>query len=98
AAENGQFTYLGHSLQFEVAGKNGVAADIGQNREGAGCNYRASNREPIETIGEVYRVAGSDNHDDDKNDEWNKRQGPHVRDMCPLAYNRVRPELLYEGN
>ena len=56
SAEDGQFADEGHALQFEVVGKDDVAADVGEHGERAGGDDGAADGESVEAVGEVDGV------------------------------------------
>src|SRR4029077_8149246 len=96
SAKNSELTDLRHALQFEVGCKSGVPAEVGENRERSGCNYSATDGEPVEAIGKVDGVARRDNHKHNKTDERQESQGPEVRVNRPSLDHQVRVELLDE--
>jgi hypothetical protein len=61
-----------------------MAADVGKHRQRAGRDQRAADGQPVEAVGQVDRVAGADEHEDDEDDEGQKRNRPQMRmaDQC----------------
>src|SRR5581483_11865779 len=75
-----------------------MAADVGQDRQCAGGDDGAPDRESIQPVGEVNRVARTDNHYHDERDERDECRKPEVRFIDQGSDNQVRTELLEEGN
>ena len=81
-------------LEFEVIGKDDVAADIGEHGERAGGDDGAADGQPVEAVGKVDGVGGADQHKDDKDDEGQKRQKAQVRDGAkPMPLQVGTPAL-----
>ena len=55
-----------------------MPTDIGKHGQGAGSDDGATNSEAIEAVGEVNRVAGTNNHQDDKSDEGDEGKKPEM--------------------
>ena len=78
AAENGQLADRGMRCSSRYSA-NRVAADVGEHGQRAGGDDRAADGQTVEAVGEVHRVGGADNHQDDKDDEGKKGQRPQMR-------------------
>ncbi len=79
AAEDGEFADHGHALEFEVVGKDDVAADVGEHGERAGGDDGAADGQAVETVGEVNGVGGAHEHEDYECDEGHKDEEFQVR-------------------
>ena len=81
AAENGQLADLRHVLQLQIGGEDRVAADVGQHRQRAGGDDRATDRQPVQAIGEVHGIAGERDHQGNEDQEGQEGQRPKIRVM-----------------
>ena len=79
AAEDGEFADHGHALEFEVVGKDDVAADVGEDGERAGGDDGAADGEAVEAVGEVDGVGGAHQHEDDEGDKGQKGEEAEMR-------------------
>ena len=78
AAEDGELGDFGHVLEFEVVGKDDVAADIGEHGERAGGDDGAADGEAVKAVGQVDGVGGADEDKDDKDDKGQKGKEAQV--------------------
>ena len=60
AAEDGQLAHHGHALEFEVVGKDDVAADVGEHGQRAGGDDGAADGQPVQPVGQVDGIGGKD--------------------------------------
>ena len=81
--------------KLKVVGEDGVAADVGQHRQRAGGDHGAADGQAVQTVGQVHRVAGADNHQAHEGDEGQERQRREVA-MMQAADDQVRAEVLEE--
>ena len=58
-------------MDLQIIGKNRIARQIGDQSEGCGCNHHRHNRQAVQTIGEVDRIARRHNHKTAKGKEEN---------------------------
>ena len=65
-----------HALQFEIVGKDDVAADVGEHGERAGGDDGAADGEAVEAVGEVDGVGGAHQHKDDEATKGTKASKP----------------------
>src|SRR5229473_8086904 len=79
AAEHGQLADLRDVLDIEVRRPAVVAADVGQHREGASRDDRASDGETIQPVSQIHGVGRADNHHTNENEKWNKSERPKMR-------------------
>src|ERR1035437_8189192 len=78
-AEHGELRHFGHVLQFQVVGKNHVAADVGKHGERAGGDDCGADGQPVKAVGQINCVGRTDQHEYDKSDEGQKRQEAQMR-------------------
>src|SRR5258708_37128908 len=57
AAEDRQLGGLRHALEFQIFGKHGVSAEIGQYRESSGGGHGAAAGQTLQPVGEGHGVA-----------------------------------------
>src|ERR1700678_1124902 len=65
SAEDGDLADQGHALEFEVVGKDDVAADVGEHGERAGGDDGAADSQAVEAVGEVDGIRGAHEDEDD---------------------------------
>ena len=98
SAEDGQFADLGHVLQFEVVGKDDVAADVGEHGQRGGGDDGAADGEAVEAVGEVDGVGGTHQHEDDEDDEGQEGQKAEMGNgAAASARCRSGRQLLTKG-
>ena len=80
-----------HVAEFEVIGKDDVAADIREHGERARGNDGAADGQAVEAVGEIHRVRRAGENDDHPKDErkidenwalWNAMAPCHSRSGC----------------
>ena len=94
ATKDSQLSNLGHSRQFKICRKCRVAAHICEHCERASRDDGAADRQTIETIGQVHRIACADDHQHDKDDKRQERNRPQTRVVQQAIDNQVRMKLL----
>ena len=72
-----------------------MAADIGQHRQRAGRDDGAADRQAVEAVGQVHRVAGAGDDEHHEDHERQERQPVQMRDVAhPLPMTRSGRKLL----
>ena len=62
AAKHRQLARSDDVMDLQVIGKDQIAGEIGDHGKAAGRDHRGNDRQPVEAIGQVDRVRGSDDH------------------------------------
>ena len=84
AADDRELAGLDHEIDAEIFREDRVADEIGDEAERAGRDHHRHDREPIEAVGEVDRVAGGD---DDEGAE-DREQPAQIGDVAVDAGDR----------
>ncbi len=95
-AEDGQLAHQRHPLQLQVIGKHDVPAHIGQHGQGRRGDDGAADRQAVEPIGQVHRIARPDDDQYNKQDEWQKCQQMKVRHAGERRDAERRMDALQE--
>ena len=56
-AENRQLARQRHVLQPKIVRKGGVAADVGEDSQRTGSDHRATDRQAVQAISQIYGIA-----------------------------------------
>ena len=73
-----------------------MSADIRQHSQRASRHDRATDREAIEPVSQVHRIARGDEHQHDKHHKRKKRQETEVRNAAQKLPDEVRTEALHK--
>ena len=69
AEHDRQFAGAGHEMDLQIFGEHRVAGEIGDDAEGGRRDHDRHDRQPVEAVGQVHRIAGAD---DDEAGERNE--------------------------
>jgi hypothetical protein len=57
-----EFAGSGHEMDLQILGEDRVTGEIGDDAEGGGRDHDRHDRQPVEPVGQVHRIARAD-HD-----------------------------------
>ena len=60
AADHRQLAGAGHEIDLQIVGEHRVAGEIGDDAEGRRGDHHRHDRETVEAVGEIDRIAGAD--------------------------------------
>ena len=60
AEHDGKFARAGHEIDLQIVREDRVAREIGDDAEGGGRDHHRHDRQAIEPVGQVHRIAGGD--------------------------------------
>src|SRR5690242_10124875 len=69
AADHRELAGAGDVIDLQIVGEYGVAREVGDHAETGGRDHHGNNRETIEAVGEIHRIAGADDDEGAKDDE-----------------------------
>src|SRR6185437_14129039 len=98
SAENSDFAEHGHSLKFEVVGKDGMSADVCEDGEGSGGDDGAANGEAVKAVSKVDGIAGADDDQDDENYKGDKGNERKMWDVAEKSESQMRVQVLEKGH
>ncbi len=86
-ADDHQLTRAGDVRKQQIAGEVRAPDDVGKDPECGTDHYRRHDRQPVQSIGQVHRVAGADDHQVRQQDET--EYAKRVRDVLEERHQQI---------
>ncbi len=85
ATEHGEFAGAGDVRETEIFRKHRIAGNVGEYSKGAADHHGRHDCQPVQSVGQIDRIAGADNHEIGHDDEADRAE--RVRHILEKRHN-----------